>query len=286
MYNMTLMDTITLPAPGKLNLFLHVTGQREDGYHELQTIFQFIDRCDTLRLVTRDDHKIILHSKMHGVPTEENLCVRAAKEMQKHDRKRRGIDIYLEKHIPIGGGLGGGSSDAATTIMGLNTLWDLQLPPNQLLQLGVQLGADVPVFIQGKSCWAEGIGDIMTPLELPEPWYVVLVPPVTVPTAEIFFDNQLTRDTRKSKMSTSLVESGHNDCEAVVIRRYPEVGAAIEWLNQYGKARLTGSGGCVFAAFADEQNAAKIAETVAAPFKAFVTKGQNASPLLKALHKM
>lgn len=279
------MDILTLPAPAKLNLFLHVTGQRENGYHELQTIFQFIDYSDSVRLATRTDHNIVLHSKLHGILPEENLCVRAAKEMQKHDRKRRGVDIYLEKQIPMGGGLGGGSSDAATTIVGLNTLWDLQLPQNQLLQLGVQLGADVPVFIEGKACWAEGIGDIMTPIELPEPWYVVLIPPVTVPTAEIFFDKRLTRDTPKRKMAPSLVESGHNDCEAVVIRRYPEVGEAIEWLNQYGKARMTGSGACVFAAFANEQSAKEVADKVEAPLKAFVAKGQNTSALLKALKK-
>jgi 4-diphosphocytidyl-2-C-methyl-D-erythritol kinase len=279
------MDILTLPAPAKLNLFLHVIGQRENGYHELQTIFQFIDHSDTLKLATRDDHQIILHTKVHGVLPEENLCVRAAKEMQKHDRKRRGVDIYLEKNIPMGSGLGGGSSDAATTLVGLNHLWELHLPQNQLLQLGVQLGADVPLFIQGQACWAEGIGDIMTPIELTEPWYVVLIPPVTVSTAEIFFDKRLTRDTPKRKMMPSLVESGHNDCEAVVIHRYPEVGEAIKWLKQYGKARMTGSGSCVFAAFSDEQSAKEVANKVEAPLKAFVAKGQNTSALLKALKK-
>jgi 4-diphosphocytidyl-2-C-methyl-D-erythritol kinase len=283
------MEQLTLPAPAKLNLFLHITGQREDGYHELQTIFQFIDRSDTLRFVTRNDHLIVLHTKMHGVPPEENLCVRAAKEMQKHDRKRRGVDIYLEKNIPIGGGLGGGSSDAATTIVGLNSLWELHLPHNQLLQLGVQLGADIPVFIKGKACWAEGIGEIMTPIDLAEPWYVVIIPPVTVPTAEIFFDKQLTRDTPKRKMAPSLVESGHNDCEAVVSRRYPEVAEAMKWLNQYdhiGKSRLTGSGACVFAAFNNEQDARDVVNKVEAPFKAFAAKGQNTSPLLKSIESI
>jgi 4-diphosphocytidyl-2-C-methyl-D-erythritol kinase len=277
------MDKLILPAPAKLNLFLHVNAQRENGYHELQTIFQFIDCSDILQFSSRVDHKIVLHTKMHGVAPEENLCVRAAKEMQKHDRKRRGVDIYLEKHIPLGGGLGGGSSDAATTIVGLNQLWDLQIPQSQLLQLGVQLGADVPVFIEGKACWAEGIGDIMTPLDLPEPWYLVLVPPVSVSTAEIFFDKRLTRDTPKRKMLPSLAESGHNDCEAVVIRHYPEVGEAMKWLNQYEKARMTGSGACVFAAFTDAQSAQVVLDKIEAPFKGFVAKGQNTSSLLKAL---
>ena len=279
------MNQITLPAPAKLNLFLHITGQRENGYHDLQTIFQFIDRCDTLSFTTREDSRIVLHSKILGVSAEENLCVRAAKLMQHYDSKRRGVDIHLEKNIPIGGGLGGGSSDAATTLLGLNKLWQLNLLSADLLQIGMNLGADVPVFIKGKTCWAEGIGEIMTPLDLPEPWYVIVVPPVLVPTAEIFFDNQLTRDTPKRKMSASLLENGHNDCEAVVVRRYPEVGQALEWLKQYGKAKLTGSGACVFAAFADEQSALDVVNLIAAPFKGFVAKGLKASPLINALKR-
>ena len=191
-----------------------------------------IDYCDELSFTPRKDSKIHVNAKIPGVSAQNNLVMRAAKLMQLHDKKRRGVDIKLLKRIPLGAGLGGGSSNAATTILGLNKLWNLQIPLEQLLQLGEQIGADVPVFINGLSCWAEGIGELLTPMKLPKPWFTIIAPPVEVPTAEIFFDKQLTRDTPKQTISASLIETGENDCQAVVIKRYPEVAQALDWLNQ------------------------------------------------------
>ena len=273
------MKTLSLLAPAKLNLFLHITGQREDGYHNLQTIFQFLDYNDTLHFKLRNDGEIRVNSKIPHIAREDNLVFRAAKLIQQQTNKRQGVDIDLVKILPMGAGLGGGSSDAATTLVGLNHLWDLKLSTQDLLNLGKQLGADVPVFINGKACWAEGIGDIMTPMKLPEPWFLVLIPPVHVPTVEIFCDKELTKDTVKQTMSPSLLETGVNDCQAVAVRRYPDIGQALDWLNQFSKAKMTGTGACVFAAFESQEKAVEVLEQVQSPLKGFVAKGVNKSPL-------
>jgi 4-diphosphocytidyl-2-C-methyl-D-erythritol kinase len=277
------MNTLELPAPGKLNLFLHINEQREDGHHELQTIFQFIDTCDTLQLTERADSKIHVNTKIPGIADKNNLVLRAAKMIQGYDKKRRGVDINLEKKLPIGGGLGGGSSDAATTLLGLNMLWDMQLPIEQLLQMGLQLGADVPVFILGKACWAEGIGEKLTPMNLPQPWYLVLVPPVSISTAEVFFDKNLTRNTARCEPSVELLQTGANDCQRVVVDKYPEVASALNWLNQYATAQMTGTGACLFARFKKVQDAQAVLAEMPPEYKGFITQGLNTSPLLTKL---
>lgn len=277
------MKTMTLPAPGKLNLFLHINGQREDGHHELQTLFQIVDYGDELTFTPRDDYLICVNAKIPNLSSKNNLVTRAAKLIQQQDPKRRGVDITLTKKLPIGGGLGGGSSDAATTLHGLNRLWGLNLSQEHLLHLGLQLGADVPAFVTGRSCWAEGIGEQITPLDLPEHWFVVIAPPVTISTQEIFFDKHLTRNTPKQKMSTALIETGINDCQSVVIKRYPEVASALNWLNQYSTAQMTGTGACIFARFESKKTAQKVLDEVPKELTGFICRGINHSSLLTAL---
>ena len=277
------MKELVLSAPAKLNLFLHINHQQANGYHELQTIFQFINYYDQLTFTPRKDNEIHLTTKLPGVSIKNNLIIRAAKLMQQHNKKRHGVNIGIKKRIPIGSGLGGGSSNAATTILALNYLWDLQLPQQQLLQLGLQLGADVPVFIFGKSCWAENLGEQMTSLKLPTPWFVVIFPPVQIATAEIFCDPRLTRNTPKSDISLSLLETGENDCQAVTIRRHPEVAQALNWLSQFGTVQMTGTGGGIFARFDERAQANNIVKQLPKTLKGFVARGLNTSPLLTEL---
>ena len=267
------------PPPAKLNLFLHSTGRRADGYHELQTVFQFLDLADRLYFGTRADGEIRRFGGPAGVAAADDLCVRAARLLQAHAGISQGIDIYNEKILPAGGGLGGGSSDAATTLWVLNRLWGLGLDTGELAGLGLQLGADVPVFLHGRSSWAEGVGEILTPVELPEPWFLVLDPNVSVSTVAVFSDTELTRDTPRMTIRDLLSGDGRNDCEAVVRRRYPEVAAALDWLNSQSPARLTGTGACVFAAFDAETQAREIAVRVPSRWNAFVARGLNRSPL-------
>ena len=267
------------PAPAKLNLLLHVTGRREDGYHELQTVFQFLDYADRLYFSLRDDGEIRRYGGPAGVAASEDLCVRAAGLLQAHAGVMQGVDIHNEKVLPAGGGLGGGSSDAATTLWALNRLWGLGLDTAELAVLGLQLGADVPVFLHGRASWGEGVGEILTPVSLPEPWFLVLNPNVSVSTAAVFSDAELTRDTPRMTIRDFLSGDGRNDCEAVVRRRYPEVAAALDWLNSYSPARMTGTGACVFAAFDAETDARAIAARVPQEWTAFVARGLNRSPL-------
>jgi 4-diphosphocytidyl-2-C-methyl-D-erythritol kinase len=267
------------PAPAKLNLLLHVTGRRADGYHELQTVFQFLDHADRLYFSVRDDGEIRRHGGPASVAPSADLCVRAAGLLQAHAGVLQGIDIYNKKVLPAGGGLGGGSSDAATTLWALNHLWGLELDSGELAGLGLQLGADVPVFLHGRAAWAEGVGEILTPINLPEPWFLVLNPNVSVSTAAVFSDAELTRDTPRMTIRAFLSGDGRNDCEAVVRRRYPEVAAALDWLNSYSPARMTGTGACVFAAFDAETEAREIAARVPSGWTAFVARGLNRSPL-------
>lgn len=280
---------LTLPAPAKLNLFLHITGRRADGYHDLQTIFQFLDVSDTLHFKLRNDAEIHLHTDLN-FPPETNLVWRAAKCLQQHTGTTLGADITLEKQLPMGAGMGGGSSDAATTLVALNHLWGTQLPTSTLATLGQTLGADVPIFIHGKTSWAEGIGERLTTIDHAEDWYVVLIPPVTVTTAQIFAHPQLTRNTPRIEISDFLShpENTRNDFEPLVRAIYPPVGEALDWLNEQseGRARLTGSGSALFAPFADYAAAHQIFHQKPAIFQGFIAKGMNHSPLFFELAKI
>lgn len=269
----------TWPSPAKLNLFLHITRQREDGYHELQTAFQFLDYCDSLQFEINDDPTISLLTPIAGVDNEENLIVRAAKSLQQHANIKQGANIKLSKKLPMGGGLGGGSSNAATTLVALNQLWNTQLSSNELAQLGLKLGADVPVFIHGHAAWAEGVGEEITPISPIEPWYVVIVPDCHVSTAEIFSAPELTRDCEPITISRFLSREGRNVCEDVVRHRYQAVSDALDWLAQFGQSRMTGTGACVFADFSSQQQAQVIVDKLPEDWQGFVAQGCNQSPL-------
>lgn len=271
------------PAPAKLNLMLRVLGRRPDGYHRLQTVFQFIDCSDRLWFRPRQDGEIRRHAELPGVPESADLTVRAARALQAHTDCRRGADIHLHKTLPMGGGLGGGSSDAATTLVALNRLWGLDLPEDELAGIALPLGADVPVFVRGRAAWGEGVGEELTPVDLPQPWYLVLIPPCQVSTGAVFGDPQLTRDSVPVKLADFVAGDRRNDCLEVVRRGYPEVAAALDWLQAVGGGQLTGTGGCVFAVFADQHSAQAACETAPPRFRAFVARGLNRSPLLDRL---
>ncbi|EWG97923.1 4-(cytidine 5'-diphospho)-2-C-methyl-D-erythritol kinase [Halomonas sp. BC04] len=278
--------TLKLPAPAKLNRMLHIVGRREDGYHELQTLFQFLGYGDTLQLSRRDDDRITLSPIMGDIRAEENLIVRAARLLQAETGCRLGADIHLTKRLPMGGGLGGGSSDAATTLLGLDRLWGLGLGQDRLASLGLSLGADVPVFVRGRSAWAEGIGEQLTPVTLDTPWFVVLHPGVAVATAAVFGAAQLTRDTPPITMARALqggAPSWHNDCEPTVRSLYPPVAEAIDWLGRRAPTMLTGTGACVFAQVETEAEAKRIVADLPSRFTAFIARGLNLSPLHAAL---
>lgn len=266
-------------APAKLNLFLHVVGRREDGYHLLQTVFRFIDYGDRLSFVRRKDGAVIQRSPLPGVDAESDLCVRAARLLQRETGCRLGVEITLEKNLPMGGGLGGGSSDAATTLLALNRLWHLGLNRAQLQELALELGADVPVFVFGQSAFAEGVGEQLQSMVLPPAWYVVLTPPVHVSTPEVFASPELTRDTIPVKIAPFSSGQGHNDLEPVVCRKYPVVAEYLGWLKRYGDARMTGSGACVFAAFGSEQEAVQVFAERLPHMQGFVACGLDRHPL-------
>jgi 4-diphosphocytidyl-2-C-methyl-D-erythritol kinase len=270
---------LVLPAPAKLNLMLHIIGRRPDGYHELQTLFQFIDYGDQLGFTVRTDGKIQLHGLLENVPHDQNLIVRAARALQTHASNVQGADIWLEKRLPMGGGLGGGSSDAATTLLALNRLWNVSLSEDELAEIGLRLGADVPVFVRGHAAFAEGVGERLTPVTPPEPWYLVVVPQVSVSTAEIFCAPELTRDTPAIKVRTVLERGGRNDCQPVVAVRYEEIRNALNWMEKFSSAKLTGTGGCVFGAFPNKAEADKVSAQLPATLPGFVAKGCNVSPL-------
>lgn len=278
------------PAPGKLNLFLHVVGRRPDGYHELQTAFQFIDLQDSLRFFERDPGCIERLVEVPGVPTEQDLVVRAARLLAEQAQVKgrlasRGAAIQLDKRLPMGGGVGGGSSDAATVLVALNELWGVGLATEELAALGLRLGADVPVFVRGRAAWAEGVGERLTPVDFPEPVFVLLQPDAAVSTAGVFKAPELTRDSPVTTIAGFLQAGGRNDCEPVVRGRYPKVAAALDWLARFAPARLTGTGACVFAALPDAASAAAVVAQVPAPWQAWVTCGLNRSPLLDRLEQ-
>lgn len=279
------MDLLTLPSPAKLNLFLHITGRRADGYHTLQTLFQLLDFGDEISFRRRHDNLITLQPALPGVDHENNLIVRAARILQQQHPQRLdlGADIQLTKRLPMGGGIGGGSSNAATTLLALNRLWRLQLNLDRLAQLGKQLGADVPVFVRGRTAWAEGIGEQLQAVDMPEHWFVVLAPHCHVPTAEIFSHKDLTRDTQNITLAAVLEQGGHNDCQPLVTNLYPEVKNALDWLSQYGAARMTGTGACVFAPFDNKASAEAVLAQAPDTLPGFVARGVNQSSVHKLL---
>ncbi|MGC1457195.1 MAG: 4-(cytidine 5'-diphospho)-2-C-methyl-D-erythritol kinase [Steroidobacteraceae bacterium] len=270
------------PAPAKLNLFLHVTGRRGDGYHDLQTLFQLIDLADDLQIQVRRDGLIERRAGAEGVPAEADLVVRAARALQAASGTQLGANLSVTKRIPMGGGLGGGSSDAATVLVGLNLLWDCGLNEEELAAIGANLGADVPVFVRGRSAWAEGRGERLTPVDLPERWFVVVHPGVHVPTASLFQAPELTRNSPPITIGGFFQSGGRNDFEPVVRARYPEVAHALDWLGHFAPARLTGTGSCIFAACASLNEAQDIVTRVPAPWRAMAARGMNVSPLLTA----
>jgi 4-diphosphocytidyl-2-C-methyl-D-erythritol kinase len=272
------------PAPAKLNLFLHILGRRADGYHELQTCFQFLDWCDELEFVVRGDGRIVRKHGAAGVAAEEDLCVRAARALQTAAGCDQGADIALTKRIPLGAGLGGGSSDAATTLVALNALWKLGWPVDRLAELGLRLGADVPVFVRGQAAFGEGVGERLTPLlgqDAPgELNYLILKPNVAISTAAVFQDPELTRNSAPITIAGFLTGRVQNDCEAVVRRRHPVVGTALDWLAQFGSPRLTGTGACVFLGFESSARCNELLAAVPPEFEAWAARGMNESPLL------
>jgi len=282
------VTTLTCPAPAKLNLFLHVVGRRADGYHLLQTLFRFIDLSDTLHFTPRTDGDVRRVNALDGVPPEQDLCVRAARLLQQETGCKLGVDIALEKRIPMGGGLGGGSSDAATTLLALNRLWGLGLSRQHLMRLGLSLGADVPVFIYGDNAFAEGVGEQLHPYPLPESWYVVLCPPVQVPTVQIFTHPELTRNT--ISMTMRALPKGQdfrvgsqkglkNDLQAVACKLYPAVAEYLAWLAKFAPALMTGSGACVFAEFTTEVEAQAVLQQLPSNMRGFVARGLQQHPL-------
>jgi 4-diphosphocytidyl-2-C-methyl-D-erythritol kinase len=269
--------TLSILSPAKLNLFLHITGRRSsDGYHQLQTVFQLLDWGDELQFTPDHSGRITLETDAAGIPLEENLIVRAARSLQ---RGSLGVRITQQKRIPTGAGLGGGSSNAATTLLALNHVWELRLARDELQTLGAQLGADVPVFVGAHSAWAEGIGEILTPLDLPQRWYLILVPDCHVSTAEIFSHRQLTRNSIPIKMATFFGGDSRNDCQELVRSLYPQVDKALKVLDNFGEARLTGTGACVFVSFATACDAEAAQAQLPGEWTSVVARGINESPL-------
>jgi 4-diphosphocytidyl-2-C-methyl-D-erythritol kinase len=270
------------PAPAKLNLALHVVGRRADGYHLLQTVFRLIDLVDWIEFAPREDDAIRLAAPLPGVPEEADLTVRAARLLQAAGGVRTGATIRVAKSIPIGGGLGGGSSDAATTLIALDELWGTGLARARLAELAVQLGADVPFFTLGRNAFGEGIGERLTALDLPPAWYVVITPQVSVSTREIFNSPELTRDTKPLTMQAFFAGLGRNDLEPVVCRRFPQVARALEWLKRHGDARLSGSGASVFAAYATEAEARAVVARIPGEWRGVAVRGLDRHPLAPA----
>ncbi|WP_124948569.1 4-(cytidine 5'-diphospho)-2-C-methyl-D-erythritol kinase [Sulfuriferula thiophila] len=278
------MNELNCPAPAKLNLFLHIIGRRADGYHLLETVFRFVDYGDQVKLRLRDDGRVVRVKALDGVPEEQDLCVRAARLLQQASGTSLGVEIELHKVLPMGGGLGGGSSDAASILLGLNRLWQLNWPRERLQILGLQLGADVPVFIYGQSAFAQGIGEQLQAVSLKPAWYLVLIPPVHVSTPKIFAHQQLTRDSKTITITDfskaeKLTDLTRNDLQTVVCVEYPVVADYLAWLSQFAPARMTGSGACVFAEFADESEVRKVFALLPQEMHGFVAQGMDKHPL-------
>lgn len=295
--NQQAMTRLVWPAPAKLNLMLHITGQREDGYHELQTIFQFIDFSDELEFKLRSDDSIIRHCENFDVAENDDIIIRAASLLREDflqnnasDKNIFGVDIKLNKKIPMGAGLGGGSSDAATTLLALNHLWEMQFSIDELAAMGLRLGADVPVFVRGFAAFAEGIGEKLSPVSLEENWYLVLIPPVHVSTREVFCNPQLTRDCSAIKLCGLSSSEWRNVCTPVVTESYPMVSQAIDIVGKYSRAYMSGTGASVFASFNTKAQAEEVLQkirknTISSSWLSFIAKGLNQSPLHHFLEK-
>lgn len=274
------------PSPAKLNLFLYITGQRADGYHTLQTLFQFLDYGDTITIDVRHDGDLRLLTPVNGVPNEENLIVRAARMLMRAAAESgrlpegAGADISIDKRLPMGGGLGGGSSNAATVLVALNHLWRCGLSVDELATMGLTLGADVPVFVRGHAAFAEGVGEVLTPVTVPEKWYLVAHPGVSIPTPVIFNDPELPRNSPHRSIETLLKCEFSNDCEVIARKRFRKVDAALSWLLEYAPSRLTGTGACVFAEFDTESAARQVLEQAPEWLQGFIARGVNISPLM------
>ncbi|WP_318467559.1 4-(cytidine 5'-diphospho)-2-C-methyl-D-erythritol kinase [Photobacterium leiognathi] len=271
------------PAPAKLNLFLYITGQRPNGYHDLQTLFQFVDYGDTLTITPRRDNQILLTPAIEGVKTEDNLIYRAAEALRQAANFDLGADIHIDKILPMGGGLGGGSSNAATTLVALNHLWQTNLSVDELADIGLKLGADVPVFVRGTSAFAEGVGEKLQPAEPEEKWFLVAKPDISIATVDIFTHPDLPRNTEKRSLDALLRGVYENDCEKIVRSLNPEVDQALSWLLEYAPSRLTGTGACVFSEFNTQEEANAILKILPDWLHGFVAKGVNTSPLMTAL---
>ncbi|MBD1389744.1 4-(cytidine 5'-diphospho)-2-C-methyl-D-erythritol kinase [Neiella sp. HB171785] len=276
---------LTLPSPAKLNLFLHINGRLPNGYHELQTVFQFVDYGDTMTFEPRDDGEVLLITEFDGVDHDDNLIVRAARLLQQHTGCQQGIQISIDKILPMGGGIGGGSSNAATVLLACNYIWNTKLPLEELAQLGLQLGADVPVFVHGKATFAEGVGEKFTDVNPEQPWYLVVYPDVHVNTGTIFNHPDLPRSTAKLVSTNIKPNELGNDCQQLVAKTYPQVEKALRWLLEYAPSKLTGTGSCVFASFETQQQAHQALLDLPEPMTGFVAKGCNTSPLHTALQQ-
>lgn len=278
------MSTYRFPSPAKLNLFLYITGRLENGYHELQTLFQFLDIGDQIEIELTETTEIILLNGVDGVQTEQNLIYRAAKLLQEQTACSKGAKISVEKKLPMGAGLGGGSSNAATVLVALNHLWQTGLSLADLAEIGLSLGADVPIFVQGFAAFAEGVGEKLTPCQPKEKWYLVLKPEVSISTAAIFSHPDLPRNTSKRTMTELLSSDWSNDCEKIVKDLYPKVDECLAWLIKYAPARLTGTGACVFAEFDCKEDALAAFQALPNDYRGFVAQGQNISPLHQTLN--
>lgn len=283
---MTHSAPLVLPCPAKLNLFLLITGRRPDGYHTLQTLFQILDYGDELQLKLEPSGQIQLTPSFNNIPQEQNLVYQAAQLLKNHSQTPLGANLHLTKRLPMGGGIGGGSSDAATALLGLNHLWNTHLPIDELAELGRQLGADVPVFVRGNTAWAEGLGEALTPMQLNEKWYLVLNPDCHVSTKTIFCRKELTRNSKHIKMRAFLEEGGVNDCQPVVEKLFPQVKDAVDWLGQFGPAQMSGTGACVFAPFESQLEALAVFAKRPKQLNGFIAKGVNESPLHRLLNSV
>ncbi|MCL1125329.1 4-(cytidine 5'-diphospho)-2-C-methyl-D-erythritol kinase [Shewanella surugensis] len=279
--------SLSWPAPAKLNLFLHINGRRDDGYHELQTLFQFIEYCDYLDFKVTSSPHFKLHSNINKVVAQsDNLILKAAKSLQAHTQCHKGAEIYLDKRLPMGGGIGGGSSDAATTLVALNALWDTQLNREELSEIGLVIGADIPIFINGLSSFAEGVGEKLIPVTPIEKWYLIITPNVHVSTFDIFQDPNLPRNTPKLSLESLMSNIWQNDCQKLVADRYPQVANALAWLLEYAPSRMTGTGACVFGEFEQHQQALSALAKLPADMSGFVAQGKNISPLELRLNQL
>lgn len=289
--NSFLNKAIELPCPAKINLFLHIVGQRDDGYHNLETLFQFIDYSDTLTITVTENPSIDLLTPIEGVNNEDNLIVKAAQLLKDKSNTSLGAKICINKVLPMGGGLGGGSSNAATVLVALNTLWRCQLSPCDLATLGLSLGADVPIFIHGFAAFAQGVGDKLTAIYPEEPWYLITKPKCSISTRQVFTAAELPRNTTKlgpSELDTSefINDNFHNDCQTLVIKQYPEVAKLLAWLVEYAPSRMTGTGACVFTRFSSQQEAHSLQAKLPKGISSFVAQGLNKSPLCSVIAKL